>query len=141
MREVLNLRKKVAHYSLAFIRPICYNMCMVEMKKKPRKKRSDRRHVIYTLEVAGLAYVGLTVFERTEKKSVVRRFQKHVSRAKVETGKKWTLCKAIRKHGAEKFIVSVVATVKGKSEAHKAERALIMKLRPALNTDIRQKAA
>ena len=114
-------------------------MCMVEMKKKsPRKKRSDRRQVIYKLEVASEFYIGLTVFERTEKKSVVRRFQKHVSRAKVETGKKWALCKAIRKYGAEAFKISVVKTVRGKAAAHTFERALIMKMKPTLNTDIRK---
>ena len=112
---------------------------MIE-KKARRKKRSDRRHVIYKLEVAGLSYIGLTVFERTEKKSVVRRFQKHVSRAKRETGKKWSLCTAIRKHGAEAFTVTPVATVRGKAEAHKVERKLIRKMRPALNTDVRKAA-
>lgn len=115
-------------------------MCMVEMKKKSRKKRSDRRHVIYKLEVASEFYIGLTVFERTEKKSVVRRFQKHVSRAKVETGKKWALCKAIRKHGAEAFKLTVVKTVRGKAEAHTFERELILSLKPSLNTDIREAA-
>jgi hypothetical protein len=113
---------------------------MVEIKKKPRKKRSDRRHVIYKLEVAGTFYIGLTVFDRTPTRSVVRRFQKHVSRAKVETGKKWALCKAIRKHGAEKFTLTPVATIRGKAEAHKFERTLIMKTRPVLNTDIREAA-
>ena len=112
---------------------------MVESEKKtPRKKRSDRRHVIYKLEVAGEFYIGLTVFERTEKKSVVRRFQKHVSRAKVEKVKKWALCKAIRTHGSEAFKISVVATVRGKVAAHTFERALIMKTKPTLNTDIRK---
>jgi len=114
-------------------------MCMVEREKKtPRKKRSDRRHVIYKLEVAGEFYIGLTVFERTEKKSAVRRFQKHVSRARCEKGKKWTLCKAIRSHGPEAFKISVVKTVRGKAPAHEFERKLIMKLKPTLNTDIRK---
>jgi hypothetical protein len=113
-------------------------MCMVEIEKKPRKKRSDRRHVIYKLEVAGEFYIGLTVFERTETRSAVRRFQKHVSRAKRETGKKWALCKAIRSHGADAFKISVVKTVRGKAPAHAFERKLIMKLKPTLNTDIRK---
>lgn len=112
---------------------------MIE-KKARRKKRSDRRHVIYKLEVAGSSYIGLTVFDRTPTRSVERRFQKHVSRAKVETGKKWSLCKAIRKHGSEKFTLTPIATIRGKAEAHKFERKLIMKLKPALNTDIRKAA-
>jgi hypothetical protein len=115
---------------------------MISRETKPvrRKRRSDRRHVIYKLEVAGLSYIGLTVFERTEKRSAVRRFQKHVSRAKRETGKKWALCKAIRKYGADAFTVSVVKTVRGKSDAHAFERKLIMKLKPVLNTDKREAA-
>ena len=113
-------------------------MCMVEMKKTPRKKRSDRRHVIYKLEVAGEFYIGLTVFDRTPTRSVERRFQKHVSRAKVETGKKWALCKAIRSHGSESFTLTPLKTIRGKAEAHTVERKLIMKLKPALNTDIRK---
>ena len=108
-------------------------------KKSRRKRRSDRRHVIYKLEVSGQFYIGLTVFERTEKRSAVRRFQKHVSRAKKD-GKKWALCRAIRKHGADAFTVSVVKTVRGKADAHAFERKLIMKLKPSLNTDIREAA-
>jgi hypothetical protein len=115
---------------------------MVEIEKKTRrKKRSDRRHVIYKLEVGSQFYIGLTVFDRTPTRSVERRFQKHVSRAKVETGKKWALCKAIRKHGVEKFTLTPIATIRGKAPAHEFERKLIMKLKPTLNTDIRKKAA
>ena len=106
---------------------------------KKRKRRSDRRHVIYRLEVEGMSYIGLTVFERTEKKSVARRFQKHVSRALVETEKKWGLCKAIRKYGAEAFTLSVIKTIRGKVDAHKFERDLILKLKPVLNTDVRER--
>ena len=113
---------------------------MILVERKPRRKRrSDRRHVIYKLEVRGLTYVGVTVFERTEKRSAVRRFQKHVSRAKRD-GKKWSLCRAIRKFGPEAFKVSVVKTVRGKADAHAFERKLILKLKPVLNTDIREAA-
>ena len=113
---------------------------MLKDQVKRRKRRSDRRHVIYRLEVNGMSYVGLTVFDRTENRSVARRFQKHVSRALVETEKKWGLCKAIRKFGADAFSLSVLQVVRGKVEAHQIERALIMKLRPTLNTDVRSKS-
>lgn len=114
-------------------------MISVEKKVRRKKRRSDRRHVIYKLEVAGQSYIGLTVFERTEKRSALRRFQKHVSRAKRD-GKKWGLCRAIRKHGSDAFTVSVVKTIRGKSAAHAFERKLILKLKPSLNTDIREAA-
>jgi hypothetical protein len=47
------------------------------------------------------------------------------------------LCSAIRKHGAEKFLVEVVEVVRGKSAAHEIERVLIRKIKPKLNTDTR----
>lgn len=99
-----------------------------------RKKRSDRTHYLYLLEVKGLQYVGLTAkTASTPKKSVMTRFMKHVYRARSEN-KTWALYKAMRKFGPESFSVSVLESVRGKAEAHKREVELIHKMRPALNT-------
>lgn len=107
---------------------------------KRRKRRADRRHVIYLLTCPSGDYIGLTVFDRTENRSVERRFQKHVSRAKMETEKKWGLCKAIRKHGADAFTLTPLKVIRGKTDAHVFERKLILKRKPVLNTDVREKA-
>ena len=72
---------------------------------KKRKARSDRKHVIYSLSVNGLEYIGVTYVDKSAvSKSVIRRWQKHVRRALTE-GKDWALCRAIRKHGPEAFEV------------------------------------
>ena len=107
------------------------------MINKKRKSRSDRKHVIYSLSVNGLEYIGVTYVDRSAvSKSVIRRWQKHVRRALTE-GKDWALCKAIRKYGPEAFEVCYYEVVRGKTEAHLRERELIRDLCPALNTDVR----
>lgn len=105
---------------------------------KTRKKRSDRNHIVYVITVKGDSYVGVTYVERKigVDKSMRRRWQKHVRRALTEN-KDWKLCKAIRKHGPEKFSVSVHGVVRGKNAAHELERKLIRKIKPKLNTDVR----
>lgn len=107
------------------------------MDTKPkRKKRSDRNHAIYRLvnTVTNEVYVGMTVCSgMTPKKAVEGRFQRHVTRALTQ-GKDWTLCKAIREHGAEAFRVEVITTVRGKAEAHTTEREITKQLGAALNT-------
>jgi hypothetical protein len=105
---------------------------------KPRKKRSDRTHIIYQLEAPnGDCYIGMTHKAGGVDSSVRRRFGKHVGRA-LNEGKDWSLCKAIRKHGAEAFTFTVLDTVRGKSPAHKLERQLISQLKPTLNSDVRE---
>jgi len=105
--------------------------------KNTRKRRSDRNHVIYVIRnnVTGQEYIGLTVlsFGGNAKRTVFRRVQKHVQRAKTEN-KNWGLSRNIRKYGAEAFLVLLVDIVRGKAEAHKVETALIKELQPALNT-------
>ena len=94
-----------------------------------RKSRSDRKHVIYSLSVNGLEYIGVTFVERSAvNKSVLRRWQKHVNRALTE-GRDWALCKAIRKYGPDAFDVCYYEVVRGKSEAHIRERELIRELK------------
>lgn len=104
---------------------------------KKRKSRSDRNHVIYSLSVNGLEYIGVTFVERSAvNKSVIRRWQKHVRRALTE-GKDWKLCVAIRKYGPDAFDVCYYEVVRGKAAAHIRERELIRELKPKLNSDIR----
>lgn len=109
-----------------------YNVHMI----KKRKKRVDRKHIVYLLKVRNLEYIGVTYVHGTPNKSLKRRWRKHVQRALAETHM-WKLCKAIRKYGAEKFRVEVVEVVRGKSAAHEIERVLIRKMKPKLNTDVR----
>lgn len=102
-----------------------------------RKSRSDRKHVIYSLSVNGLEYIGVTFVERSAvNKSVLRRWRKHVNRAFGENND-WNLHKAIRKYGPDAFDVCFYEVVRGKTEAHKRERELIRELNPKLNTDKR----
>jgi hypothetical protein len=102
-----------------------------------RKTRTDRNHIVYSLAVGKLEYIGVTyVQERSPTKSLRRRFRKHVVRAMTE-GRDWALCKAIRKFGPDAFEIEVIETIRGKAAAHIRERELIRTLRPKLNTDIR----
>lgn len=108
-----------------------------DLTKRKRKARSDRNHVIYRLSVKDLEYIGVTYVEgRAPKRSLKRRWQKHVRRALTE-GRNWKLCQAIRKHGPDAFDVQVLEVVRGKALAHMVERELIRKRNPALNTDVR----
>jgi hypothetical protein len=69
----------------------------------------------------------------TPKKAVEGRWQRHVTRALTQP-KDWTLCKAIREHGAAAFTVAVLEKVRGKAEAHTRERQLTRELGATLNT-------
>ena len=102
-----------------------------------RKARTDRNHIVHSLTIGKLEYIGVTYVQaRSPSKSLARRWRKHVTRALTE-GRDWKLCKAIRKFGAEAFEVQVVEVVRGKAQAHAYERDLIRMLKPKLNTDVR----
>ena len=104
---------------------------------KKRKRRSDRNHVIYMITNVRTKqeYVGLTAvsYGGNVNRTVYRRFQKHVQRA-ISESKQWTLCKAIRKHGADRFAVTTIEVVRGKAVAHVRELEIIRERKPALNT-------
>jgi hypothetical protein len=107
------------------------------IKTQKRKSRSDRKHLIYSLSVNGQEYIGVTFVEKSAvKKSLTRRWQKHVQRA-LNENKNWKLCVAIRKYGPDSFDVTVLDVVRGKSAAHTLERELIRNRKPKLNTDVR----
>ena len=106
--------------------------------KTHRKKRVDRTHIVYELNVLGLTYIGVTAkTESTVLKSVKTRAAKHFYRAHND-GKNWLLCEALRQLSDKSEIaVRVLAVVRGKAEGHKLEVELRRQHEPALNTDCR----
>ena len=118
------------------VKPL-YNTCMTQTTTT-RKKRTDRNHIVYELNVNGLTYVGVTAkTESTPLKSVKTRAAKHFYRAKTEN-KNWLLCEALRElNDKGEIVVRVLAVVRGKAEAHKEEVRIRRELEPALNTDTR----
>jgi hypothetical protein len=78
-------------------------------------------------------YIGITVCGSQVNKALKVRFQKHVRRALTEN-KDWALCRSIREHGAEAFVMLLVDVVRGRKPAHSVERELINNNAPALNT-------
>ena len=110
----------------------------MDKTKAPRKKRSDRTHIVYMLVVNGLRYIGVTAkTETTVLKSVRARAAKHFYRAKTET-KDWALCSALRSLASKEDIeIRVVELLRGKAIAHKREVEIRRALRPELNTDVR----
>ena len=107
------------------------------MVEKKRKRRTDRNHVIYVIRCVKTdhEYIGLTAvsYGGNVKRTMYRRFQKHVQRAMAES-KDWGLSRAIRKHGADKFNISELEIIRGKRPAHARETELIKSLDPRLNT-------
>lgn len=98
-----------------------------------RKKRSDRRHIVYMLQntVTGESYVGVT--QGFRQKDLRVRVLKHFQRALAES-KTWTLCNNIREYGPETFFWTVLEVVRGKTAAHNLERELTRMYKPELNT-------
>lgn len=108
-----------------------------------RAKRSDCNYVLYVLTctVTGDRYLGLTRPKgRAFRGAVKVRWQKHVSRAKME-GKKtaeWGLYQSIRENGAENFTFAILEIVRGKEAAFKRESEVINSGEFTLNTHKRK---
>jgi hypothetical protein len=127
------------HILIAFWVCPCYTRGVMEdrvietTKSKPRKKRSDRTHIVYCLRVKNLQYIGITAkTASTANKSVWSRARKHFHRSN-DLSYQWPLYQAIRKHGFENFTHEVLAVVRGKAEAHKIELEMIKTQKPKLN--------
>jgi hypothetical protein len=114
--------------------PFCYNTIM-EMQKRTRKRRQDTKHAVYMLVNTNTneSYIGITVCGTQVNKALKVRFQKHVRRALTEN-KDWALCKSIREHGADAFVILLVDIVRGRKPAHAVEREIINGNAPALNS-------
>jgi hypothetical protein len=110
----------------------------MNLEKPTRKKRADRNHIVYELEVNGLNYIGVTAkTESTVLKSVRARAAKHFYRAKTES-KNWLLCEALRSlNSKDEIEIKIHAIIRGKAEAHKEEVKIRRAIKPVLNTDTR----
>jgi len=112
-----------------------------------RKRRTDRAYLLYkiTCQENGEVYVGLVVrIGQAVKKTLTKRLFQHTSRAMGtakgwETPKPWALHVAIRKYGADRFVIELVETVRGKAAAHAREVELMAELRATLNTSMRRR--
>jgi hypothetical protein len=110
----------------------------MNLEKPTRKKRADRNHIVYELEVNGLNYIGVTAkTESTVLKSVRARAAKHFYRAKTES-KNWLLCEALRSlNSKDEIEIKIHSIIRGKAEAHKEEVKIRRAIKPVLNTDTR----
>jgi hypothetical protein len=101
-----------------------------------RKRRSDRNHIIYTIEnlQTNEIYIGITaVTGRAFLRSLQFRWKKHISRSKNESFD-WNLYQSIRQWGHDQFSIKILEIVRGKSKAHTREVELIHQLHPQLNS-------
>lgn len=104
---------------------------------KPRKRRTDRNHIIYLITVGGEQYVGVTYKEKTVLHSLQRRAHKHYYRATVEQ-KDWLLSRALRTLASKHEIdIRPLEIVRGKAAAHARETELRRQMQPQLNSDRR----
>ena len=118
------------------VKPL-YNTLM-NTTKATRKKRTDRNHIVYELDINGLNYIGVTAkTESTVLKSVKSRAAKHFYRAKTE-GKAWLLCESLRTlNSKDEIVIKIHAIIRGKAAAHKEEVRIRRAVQPILNTDVR----
>jgi len=103
---------------------------------KKRKRRSDRRHIVYVLvnTVTHEQYVGIAAcVDRAGKETLAARWSRHVGRA-FNQGKDWALCQSIRKYGPEVFAPMILDFVRGKAAAHELETELRKTGQYKLNT-------
>ena len=136
-RSVAKTQQKFLQKSVDTLVKPCYNTHMTATNT-PRKKRTDRNHIIYELVVNGKNYIGVTAkTESTVGKSVRVRANKHFYRAKTED-KNWLLCAELRtladKAEIECYIHEVI---RGKAAAHRREVEIRRMVKPVLNTDTR----
>ena len=102
----------------------------------PRKKRSDRTHVIYMLTAPnGDRYIGVTFSRgRAYQRSAKIRWEAHCRNA-LKYNHDTLIANSIREFGADSFERVVVDVVRGKQNAHDRERSLIAFMKPELNME------
>lgn len=99
---------------------------MIEQITKKRKRRSDRRHLVYVIvnTVTNERYVGIAAcVDRSGKETLAARWSRHVGRA-YNQGKAWALCEDIRKYGPDVFVPMIFEFVRGKAAAFARETEL-----------------
>ena len=92
-------------------------------KRRRRRTRSDRKHVIYRLTHPGTGdtYVGITaMIGRSADRSVRKRWTQHLWHARV-AGREGPLADLIRLRGDDPWIVQVVEVVKGRAASDALE--------------------
>jgi hypothetical protein len=108
---------------------------MIKQIKK-RKRRSDRRHLVYVVQnvVTDEFYVGIAAcVDRSGKETLAARWCRHVGRA-FNQDKNWALCKSIRTYGPDAFVPIIFDFVRGKAEAYRVETEMRKTGQFALNT-------
>jgi hypothetical protein len=101
-----------------------------------RKKRSDRNHIIYEIfnTFNGKSYLGITAcIGRRTNYSVVNRFNKHCSRAKMED-KDWALYRDMKIFNKDVYELYIIEVVRGKALAHQKEVEYLKEYNYELNS-------
>jgi hypothetical protein len=101
----------------------------------PRKKRSDRNHVIYLITnlYTSETYIGITAaIRQAYLHSAKLRLKQHISDAATRI-KNSRLHDSIRTYGSDGFTVEVIYVIRTKAAAHQLETELIRQFRPQLN--------
>lgn len=99
---------------------------MIEQNIKKRKRRSDRRHIVYVVTnvITNEHYVGVAAcVDRSGKETLAARWSRHVGRA-FNQNKDWALCRSIRTHGRDAFVPMILDIVRGKQAAFALETEL-----------------